>query len=737
MTAQSDNLVTLDVTGMTCAACSARLEKVLARTSGVASARVSLPLERADVVWRTPGDAAKLVAAVRSAGFDAMVRGAGSEERRKARELRQSMRAGEARRTRMLALLAVGLALPFLIDMGRMMMSGSHAPLLPASLQALLATLAQVVCGARFYRGAVSALRNGSANMDVLVAVGTTAAWGFSLFNWLTDRVHHGGGLYFEAGVTVLAFLLVGKVLEGQARSGASAALEALAASAPRHAVRIVGGLEADVDAAGLKAGDVVAVRPGAQVPADGHIIEGAAAFDEALMTGESLPVPRQTGDAVIAGSIASGGRVLVKVTATGDDTRLSRIARLIEDADIARSPVQQLADRISAIFVPVVLALALASAAYWWFAGAGVERALITAVSVLVVACPCALGLATPIALVAGANAAARAGLIVADHAALETAGRLRHVAFDKTGTLTRGVPEVSALRAADGAPREVLRLAAALAARSDHPVDRALVAEASEAGLELPGVSDFSATPGRGLAGTVDGRRLRLGNAALMAEAGFQPQAAALVGDEAFAASGSVALLGDERGIVGAIGFVDAPRPEVAEALERLAARGVAVTVLSGDRPEAVAVFAARFGLKDARAGLTPEGKIRALEEIRGGGAGVGLVGDGINDAPALRAADLGIAMGTGTEAAKAAAAVTLARPDPRLVATLVDAGRATRATIAQNLLFAFVFNGVGIPLAAMGKLSPAIAGAAMAASSVAVVLNAWRLARRRFGD
>ncbi|HRK23998.1 MAG TPA: cation-translocating P-type ATPase [Beijerinckiaceae bacterium] len=737
MASVHDNLVTLDVSGMTCAACAARLQRVLAAVPGVVSADVSLPLERADVDWPAGQSVQVLIGAVEAAGFHANLRGASSEARRIAREARAIRRRQEDRRTLLLAALACGLALPFWIDMLRMMASGDHAPLLHPAVQAVLAGLAQLICGARFYRGAAAALRGGAANMDVLVVLGTSAAYALSLFNLLADRVHHGGGLYFEAGVTVLAFLLIGKVMEGRARHGASEALEALAAGAPRHALRIVDGVETLVEAASLKPGDVVAVRPGAQVPADGRIIEGAAAFDESLLTGESLPVARGVGDAVIAGAIASGGRVLVDVTASGDDTRLQRIGRLIEDADIARSPTQQLADRISAVFVPLVIAVALVAGIGWWLALGALEPALLTAVAVLVVACPCALGLATPIALVAGANAAARAGLIVSDHAALDTAGRLDRVAFDKTGTLTCGVADVVGIAVVRGTALEALRLAAALAARSDHPLDQALVRRASVQGLALPPADEFSAEPGRGVRGRVEGRMICMGNAAFLAEQGVAiVEPASVLDDPSLAAAGSLVLLADEAGLIAAIGFADAPRPETAEALHRIAALGLKLTVLSGDRPEAVAAFARPLGLGDARAGLAPDAKIRMIEAMRRDGEVVALAGDGVNDAPALRAADLGIAMGSGTEAAKAAASVTLARPDPRLVATLIEAGRATRRTIAENLAFAFLFNGVGIPLAAMGKLSPVLAGAAMAASSVSVALNAWRLAIRRFG-
>jgi Cu+-exporting ATPase len=736
MTTQYDSLVTLDVTGMTCAACAARVESVLRGVDGVAGADVSQPLERADIRLARPVSPATLVQAVEHAGYHAAPRGFGSAERREARQARNALKLEERRVTLRIATVAVLTALPFLVDMAYVWTTGAPDHLLPPWLQALLATIAQAFCGWRFYRGAWSSLKGGFANMDVLIAIGTSAAYGLSLYNWLAGHHAHGAGLYFEAGTAILAFVLIGKVLEGQAKSGASEALEALAASAPRKALKLADGKESEVEAATLLAGDRVVIRPGALSPVDGVVVEGAAAFDESLLTGESLPVVKQAGDRVVAGSVASGGRVIVEVVATGDDTRLQRIARLVEDAEISKSPSQRLADRISAIFVAAVMAVALLCLVGWLMAGSDLDHALIIAVSVLVVACPCALGLATPIALVAGANAAAKSGLIVTDHAALEAAGRVTRVVFDKTGTLTLGAPAVAGVHS-PGEGADALSLAASIARASDHPLDHALVAEAGRTRAPLKDVTGLTATPGRGVEATVAGRRLRLGNAAFVAEAGVSGDSVErALADPAMRTAGSVAFLAEGDTLLGAFGFADQPRAEVASALAALSREDIATTVLSGDRQAAVDAFGGQFGLKDARGGLKPEDKIRAVNGMRKEGEVVAVVGDGVNDAPALRAADVGVAMGTGTEAAKAAAAVTLARPDPRLVASLIEAGRATRATIAQNLAFAFVFNGVGIPLAAAGKLSPALAGAAMALSSVSVVLNAWRLSRRRFG-
>lgn len=728
--------ITLDVTGMTCAACAGRVEKALRQVDGVVEVAVNLPLERADVRLSRPLPPTVLLDAVEAAGYHPMLRGFGSADRRQARERRHLLRRREQARARWLAALAVLAAIPFMIDMILAWTGGTGEHWLPGWVQALLATLVQVVCGARFYAGAWKALRSGAANMDVLVALGTTAAYGLSLFHLLTGRMHHGGGLYFEASVAIIAFVLIGKVLEGEAKSGATEALEALAGAAPRQALLVTEAGEREVSADTLGVGDRIAVRAGASVPADAVVREGHADFDEAMLTGESLPIAKSADDFIIAGSVATNGRVVAEVLAIGDDTRLQRIARLIEDAEISKSPSQQLADRISAMFVPAVLAIAMLSGLAWFLAGAEVDRAVLIAVSVLVVACPCALGLATPIALVAGANAAARAGLIVTDHQALEAAGRVTRVAFDKTGTLTQGTPDLAGFVSVDGSDDELLAIAAALAAQSDHVLDRALLREAGKRQMKPLAAEGLKVVPGRGLEAKIDGETVVMGNMAHMAASGVDEAAVrALLSSADLAESGSISLIARGGSLIGAIGFADRPRGEVGAALAALRGLGTGVTVLSGDRPEAVRAFAQTFGLDDARGGLMPEAKLRALAGLRQGGDVVAVVGDGINDAPVLRAADVGVAMGTGTDAAKAAAAVTLARPDPRLIASLLRAGRAARATIAQNLGFAFVFNGIGIPLAAAGLLSPALAGAAMALSSVSVVLNAWRLARRDF--
>jgi len=720
---------------MTCAACSARLERVLNRVDGVTEARVSLPLERADVRGTPPLDQQILLAAIESAGFHGVLRAGSAQSRHHQREMKSARRTREHRSTLTLAVLAGIVALPFLIDMILMAIRGDHVSLMTPWAQAGLAGLVQVVCGARFYRGAWSALRNGSANMDVLIALGTSAAFGLSLFNLASGHAGHGGDLYFEASVTVLAFVLFGKVLEGKARSGAGATLEALARAAPQEAIRLGMAGEVRMTTDALKPGDIVLIRPGALSPADGRIVTGTASFDEALMTGESLPVVRGPGDTIMAGSVASGGSVTVEVTATGEDTRLQAIARLIEDAEIARSPSQQLADRISAVFVPAVMLLAALTWAGWLVAGTPGGTALIHAVSVLVVACPCALGLATPIALVAGANAAARAGIIVTDHGALESAGQLSRIVFDKTGTLTLGRPQMTVLHTF-GDPRRALAVAAALASRSDHPLDRILAQSAANEGLTAPVLADFAATPGSGLSGTIDGALHVLGNATFLIGAGV-PQGAvdsALRNHVPDDAQSIVWLARPGHGLLAVFGFADQARPGLSEMLERLARLGIAVTVLSGDRGPSVAAFARRFAVSDARGDLKPDDKIRALNDLRGDHGLIAMVGDGINDTPALRAADVGIAMASGTEAAKAAASFTLNRSDLALIPKIVLAGKATRAAIGQNLALAFLFNGIGLPLAAAGKLSPALAGAAMACSSIAVVTNAWALARRR---
>ncbi len=716
--------VDLAVSDMSCASCSGRVERALRGVPGVLSAEVNLASERARVrVAAGTSGAGELAAAVRAAGYEASVpapAGAAAKER--------------PGRDGLAAALACALALPLLLPMLAMPF-GAHAAL-PGWAQLVLAGVVQAVFGARFYRGAWHALRAGAGNMDLLVALGTTAAFGLSLWELAGGRGEH---LYFEASAAVIALVRLGKWLEGRARRGAGAAIRALEQLRPERARVRRDGTEQEVPVAALRAGDLLSVRPGERIPADGVVQEGLGGVDESLLTGEAIPVSKQPGSRVTGGSLNGEALLLVQATALGAESRLARMVRLVEDAQAAKPPVQRLVDRVSAVFVPVVVGLAALTLLGWWLAGAGLEVATVNAVSVLVIACPCALGLATPAAIMAGTGAAARHGILIRDAAALERAGAIQTVVFDKTGTLTEGRPTVVALRPAPGvAEAGLLRLAAALQAGSEHPLGRAVqaayAAEATyAAGLDGPRASGVRALPGRGLEGTVEGRALLLGSQRLMEEAGIDAAPLAPDAAELEAAGRTVSFLAADGRLLGLLGFGDAVKPGAAEAVATLRHRGLRTVLLTGDNRGAADTAARALGIEEVHAQALPEDKARLVAALRGRGP-VAMVGDGVNDAAALAAADLGLAMATGTDVAAAAAGITLMRGDPALVPAALDIAGRTFRRIWHGLFWAFAYNLVGIPLAAAGLLSPVAAGAAMAFSSVGVVGNALLLRRWR---
>jgi len=707
---------TLGVSGMTCASCVRRVERALAAVPGVLEVRVNLATGNAHLRAVAGVEEAALAAALTRAGYRLTgIAGQDAEEQ-------------DARRALWEVAAAAVLTAPFLAGMAGMALGRDWMP--GGAWQFALATPTVFWLGARFWRAGWAAARAGAGNMDQLVALGTGAAWGLSTYLLLA----HGGhahALYFEAAAVVVFFVLLGKWLEGRARRATGAAIRALLELAPRTARRIENGAEVEVPAAALAVGDLVVVRPGERIPADGEVREGEAGVDESALTGESRPVEKAPGARVATGTIALDGRLLIEVRAVGAETVLARVAALVAAAQASRAPVQKLVDRVSAVFVPVVLGLALATLGAWLIAGAGVKEAVITAVSVLVIACPCALGLATPAAIMAGTGAAARAGILIRDVEAIERARGVTLVAFDKTGTLTEGRPRLAALHPASGVTAaEALRLAAALQAGSEHPLAAAVLAAAGPA---TP-AREFRALPGRGVEGEVEGRRIALGSPRLLAERGANPGPLAPVAAAEAAAGRSLAWLIEAGRVLALFAFEEAEKPGAAAAIAGLHAMGLKTAVLSGDVPEAVAALAARLGIRDVAAGLLPEDKAAAIAAWQAGGERVAMVGDGVNDAPALAQADLGIAMGTGTDVAIAAAGITLLRGDPALVPAAIDVARRTAAKIRHNLAWAFAYNLLGLPLAAAGLLSPVVAGAAMALSSVSVLMSALMLARWR---
>lgn len=719
--------VALDITGMTCAACSARVEKVLSRTAGVRRAEVNLALERASVETDDAVAPLALVAAVEKAGYGARLRASDEAGRRAADERRDEERRQEERDTLLRFVVSAALSIPLVIGTLPMMLGTGHAWIGPWT-QALLATGVMLVSGTRFLREAFAAVRGGGANMAVLVSLGTSVAYVYSLALVIGGDAH--AHLYFEAAAVVLTLIMLGKYLEARARRGTSAALAALHRLQPREA-ELVGadGATRTVPAEALKPGDRVLVRPGGRMPCDGTVAKGHSAVDESLVTGESLPVDKEPGDAVITGTVNGEAALEVEVSAVGADTRLARMARLVEEAQTGQAPIQRLVDRISAVFVPVILVVAAVTFLVWWLVVGDATGGMVAAVAVLVIACPCALGLATPTALVAGTGAAAKAGILIRDIETLERAEDVGAVAFDKTGTLTVGKPEVVAAQGDDA----TLALAAAVEAHSEHPLARALVEKATAAGAPLPAAADVRAVRGKGLSGAVDGRQVAVGNRRLTEEAGVGAAEIdamlARLGE-----AGTVAFILIDGRLSGAVRFADTARPEAAEAVAELKRRGLSPVMLTGDNEAAAAAIGGALGIADIRAGLLPEEKVEAVRTLAAelGGKGVAFVGDGLNDGPALAAARLGIAMSSGADVAREAAAITLMRTDLRLVPAALDIARRTRHTIAHNLGWAFVYNVIGIPLAAFGVLSPAFAGAAMAFSSVSVVTNSALLAR-----
>ncbi|WP_301151569.1 heavy metal translocating P-type ATPase [Metapseudomonas otitidis] len=715
----------LEIGGMTCASCAGRVERALAKVPGVLEVSVNLASERASVQRLDGVDDQALIQAVTRAGYQARLHQAehADDSEARARQALQRERLALA----LALLLAAPLVLPMLVEP-----FGLHW-MLPAWVQFALATPVQFLLGARFYRAAWKAVRAGAGNMDLLVAIGTSAGYGLSLYQWATAHPGHVPHLYFEASAVVIALVLLGKYLESRAKRQTSAAIRALEALRPERAIRLRDGREEDVAIAELQLGDEVLVKPGERFPVDGEVLEGQSHADEALISGESLPVPKAPGDLVTGGAINGEGRLRVRTTALGGETVLARIIRLVEDAQAAKAPIQKLVDRVSQVFVPAVLLTALATLGGWLLAGAALETALINAVAVLVIACPCALGLATPTAIMAGTGVAARHGILIKDAEALEVAHAVTAVAFDKTGTLTSGTPRITHLAAADGNDAHLLAWAGALQRGSEHPLAKAVLDACDERGLAVPEVGDSQSLTGRGIQGVVESRLLALGNRRLLDEHGLDG-GALLASAQAWEAEGRtlswLLALPPQAQVLGLFAFGDSLKEGARDAVQALRGRHIASHLITGDNRGSARVVAEALGIDDVHAEVLPADKAAEVVRLKAGGAVVAMVGDGINDAPALAAADVGIAMGGGTDVAMHAAGITLMRGDPRLVPAALDIARRTYGKIRQNLFWAFIYNLVGIPLAAAGMLNPVVAGAAMALSSVSVVSNALLL-------
>jgi Cu+-exporting ATPase len=727
------------ISGMTCSACASRVEKALLQLPGVIEAHVNVATDRADV--RSIGATlaqTDLRAAVKQAGYEAFFDTAdGTETTGQEAQLAEQHKL----RSELFALLSAALlSSPLIFQMLAMTRDNAFSMaydttfFLRPGVELLLATPIQFIIGARFYRAAWSALKARSGNMDLLVAIGTTAAWSYSVYLMLTLGKEATGQLYFESSAIIITLVLFGKFLESRAKRSTTAAIRQLMELRPSVARIRRDNAEIEVPVSEVRAGDHVIVRPGEKLPVDGKVLSGESDVDESLMTGESIPVLKQSGAAVTGGSINGTGLLVIETTCVGADSTLSRIIHLVENAQAGKAPVQRLVDKISEIFVPTVIAIAVATLAITLLLGGALEDSLLAAVSVLVIACPCALGLATPTAIMTGTGAAARNGILIKDVASLERAHKVNAVIFDKTGTITFGRPAVTKLQVIQGDEDNLIRLAASLQMGSEHPLATAVLDFASSRDIKVAAPDRFASHTGSGVSGQIGATEVRIGNQNFIAAEGIAIEPLAELATVWENSGETVIWIATNGQLAGIMALADQLRPESAAAVTKLRSMGIRSLLISGDAEGVTQEIARQAGIDEAHGGVLPDEKAGWVKKLNEQGCTVAMTGDGINDAPALAAADVGIAMGTGTDIAMETAGITLMRPDPRLVAGAIDISRATWRKIQQNLFWAFIYNAIGIPLAAAGFLSPEIAGAAMALSSVSVVSNSLLLKRWR---
>lgn len=715
----------LDIQGMSCASCVLRVEKALESVEGVTKAEVNLATERARIFHSGDVPVDRLTDAVKSVGYGASLHSENVDYEEAARQKEASL-VKERRIVILAALLSVPLVGPMLL-----MPLGIHY-MIPGWWQLLLTVPIQFLLGGRFYISAWKALKARAGNMDLLVALGTSAAFGLSTYNLFQQTGH----LYFESAAVIITLILLGKYLEARAKHRTSMAIRSLQALTPETARVRRKGQEQEIPLNKVRLSDQVVVRPGEKIPVDGIIIEGSSQVDESMITGESLPVTKNLNDKVIGGSVNAEGLLLVQVSALGAETTLARIIRLVESAQAGKAPIQRLVDKVSSIFVPAVIAVALITILSWGLYSGDWEQAIVIGIAVLVIACPCALGLATPTTIMVGTGLAAKAGILIKDAEALEIAHSISVIAFDKTGTLTEGKPRVSRILARGIPDADMIKIVAAIQQGSEHPLALASVKKAEDLGLSVETATAVRAIPGKGVEGLVLDRKYYIGTSQLMAEKNIDVSVLQTAIEELQVAGATVSYLArdGESQALGLIGFEDTIKPESAAAIRGLRELGVKTIMLTGDNEAAAQKVAKQLGLEEVRAQVLPQDKSRIIEELKAGGQIVAMVGDGINDAPALAAADVGLAMSTGTDVAMHAAGITLMRGNPLLIADTISISRRTYKKIQQNLFWAFIYNVIGIPLAALGLLNPVIAGGAMAFSSLSVVSNALLLRRWR---
>jgi len=726
-------IIQLNIQGMTCASCVAHVEKGIKKTDGIDMATVNLASEKATVSYDPETtDIENIIKSVVDAGYSASVPNeeeTDEEQKEKSRQLRK---------LKIHTLVAALLSAPLMAAMFSMIfeihwLMFLHNPL----VQLLLATPVQFWIGWRFYKGAWKSICAGSPGMDVLVAMGTSAAYFFSIFNGffaeglgLDTR-----GLYFEASAIIITLVLLGKYLESNARGKTSEAIKKLMGLQPKTARVERDGNVVEVPLSDVIPGDLVHIKPGDRIPVDGVIITGNTAVDESMITGESMPVEKNIGDKLVSGTINSHGTVLFKAEHVGKDSVLSRIISIVEEAQGSKAPIQKLADKVAAVFVPVVLIIAVVTFLIWWFAAGSITGAIVSSVAVLVIACPCALGLATPTAIMVGTGVGAQRGILIKNGEILQSAGKLTAVVLDKTGTITMGKPEMHELLPLNGdfsesGIRELLKIAASLEDNSEHPLARAVVRGSEDRNITLDKVDDFQAVPGKGIEAVLKGKKYFIGTEKYLSEKGITPASYHEQKAEMENEGNTVVVLSDESDALGLITIADSIKEHSREGVELLKKMGLQVFMITGDNQRTANAIAVKAGIKNVLAEVLPEGKAAEVQKLQSNGQIVAMVGDGVNDAPALATADTGIAMGQGSDIAMESADITLMRGDLREIAAAIQLSRKTMSKIRQNLFWAFFYNSIGIPFSALGFLNPIIAGAAMAFSSVSVVSNSLSL-------